>query len=96
MTTVTSQQIRDMFPREVEITQEIIDSANNASYQNCTGALALKSFLPSEVEIAWANSIGHLNVSGKDIRLRAITVDGKDDVHMMGIRTPQQVKFVLR
>ncbi len=74
--------MENLFPKEFEITQEIIDEGreNLKSVNGCIGALALKKAFPDAKSIMWANTIGEFYIDGIE------TVTTEENVKMMDLK----------
>lgn len=92
---LTSDQIKEMFPLEIEVTKKMLQEGEKTSMQKCFGALALKSVFPDN-RVFWLNSIGHIEC-GKLISVRSVEPDDEEkEIQMMCLKSPRKVKFVLR
>jgi hypothetical protein len=91
-------EIKALFPKTVEITEEILSGANLRDGNRCIGALALKSFIPKEEHdrIFWGLYIG--SVSG--VFLKTEEWDSEEKMflplYVNEIKKPQSITFTLR
>ena len=79
-------EIKDLFPLDIEVSQEIIDNSDIHSSTNCIGANLLRSIVPEEYkdEVYWgfyAGSIDYISI--------------RSDINMTRIKKPTVVKLEL-
>lgn len=99
------EQIKTLFPCEVQVTQEIIDKANIYDVWCCIGALTLKSILSEEQKKyfnGWGVTDGNFDtietvLTGTDSKdsVTVYAVDGDDSVDMMYLKEPRIVTLTL-
>lgn len=91
---MTPSEIRKLFPKEVQITQEMLDAVDS----KYLGELCLKSFLPIEEHdnIFWGLSIGF--IKGVELKVERWNDTAKMNVpwYLNEIHTPTTIKFTLR
>lgn len=87
--------IKDLFPLEGKITQDIIDKADRWDPRKCVGALTLEAALFTRLKkedftISWATIIGHPMILGE-----CQTITTKEGIDMMEINKPQKITFII-
>lgn len=99
------EEIKTLFPCEVQVTQEIIDNAILHDVWNCIGARTLESILSEEQKQyfnGWGVTDGQFDtietvLQGTDSKdsFTIYAVDGDNSVDMMSITEPCVVTFTL-
>lgn len=91
-------EIRALFPINVIITKEMIDSAVYADRNNCIACKALKTVLPTKLHelIDWGTGIGR--VDGVAIRSLFVDSEGNKITHYLqssNTKEGEQIEFIV-
>lgn len=88
-------QIKALFPVDIEVDQRILDTANRNNTAHCVGAVVLREYLESkgitldgEDRIGWGTVSGLVDIKSENIIL---TVESSDN--MMILQTPKTVRL---
>lgn len=90
------EEIKKLFPLEVNITQEIIDKAELLNAHKCIGALALQSVLPKRKDgkpWSWGSTEGN---QWQDNKGRHIVIGTAEKIDLMQVTIPRTITFILK
>ena len=98
MKKLTEQNIKDLFPLEVVITEKIIKKSNTYMATNCIGVNALRSVLPKKLHdnIVWGMNQGHIIPLDEKAILLKSTYRNRHRVDMMECKPGTTVVFKLK
>ncbi len=84
------QELKSMFPMELQVTQEIIDKSNPYLPYDCVGHHALRSIIGDNAVVMWTDTDGEIRTPEGRLFLKT-----KGKVSMMDIEKPRTVTFEL-